>query len=481
MSLLRTGNTDRALEILQQIVVNNIENPALQDARILVLNQWLRLGRLDDAHDILSQIPPLQRTDTDFRYFAAIYNRQGRVAEEIEAIGFIQNRSIDDVQRLAYLQSEIGDTMIASITWNEILRDASASEENVLNARIALGNISFEAGRHAEAIPHYEEFFRLHNPRIADHSLIMPPEIVAKRLIISCYQTGNRSRAETLTRNLNSFIRRNEPVLAEISLYEGIFFQTSDARRAIRIFSDLIDGRHTPEEIRFRAMYQRGVVHTRERRLEQAESDFINALGAEDLAIRNQARLSLGNLYFSQQQHESALLQYFEIIRSDIDGNLARDAAHNFAIVSRHLNDWQSVISAYHIIMERWGQAILDPETRLTIGFSFFQAREFDQAINILYHVLNDLESDELRAEAQFWIAESYAGRGSLPEAETAFRNIRANYPRQTRWVALADLKVGQILLEQGQIDRAMQQFREVIRIHGSGSDVGREAARYLN
>jgi TolA-binding protein len=484
MSLYETRNTQRALEILQNLVLNYPDYDYLIDARNMIITYWISINRLIDALDILNQIPPLRRTDNDFRYFQTIYSTINDLHREKEALLFIRNKSWEEMQRMALLHHLTGDTVLAEYTWNDIL---SRTDQNIfrLNARAGLGKINFEAEKYADAISQYEQFFTLYNASVRAESLttemfIIAPSEVAKELIISSYLTNNRPKADTHIRNLSNLYSRNNEIQAEIKLHEGMYYVRIEPRRATRILSQVIEDNKTPIEIVHRAMYHRGLSSVPERRFDLAERDFLAALNTSNEKLKNQVRLALGNFYLTQERPIESLEYYYQVIVNDHDGKLARDAAHNFAIIARQLQDWEKAIAAYKIIMDRWGQTHLAEETRLTIGFCFFQAKQYDQALNIFNQLLEELTSNELRAETLYWMGESLLAKGEFTEAETAFQSVRQRFPRETKWVSISAFRIAESYHDRGYTDRANEMFREIIRVFGPGSDVGREAAKYL-
>jgi tetratricopeptide (TPR) repeat protein len=366
-----------------------------------------------------------------------------------------------------------------------VLRDVLArSQEPIhrLNTLAVMGNISYRNERFAEAITHYDDFFRQHDRNMPVDEFVIPPAEVAKELIISLFSTNNRPRAESTQRNLSNVLGRDNAILTEIRLHEGIYYARMDRGRAVRPLTAVIDDLNTPAEMAFRAMYWRGVVHTQDRRIEQAINDFTAAMNSTDEMLSNQAALSLGNVHLNQGNHIQAMEYYYLVILNDNDGRFARDAAHNFALAGKHVHAWEQVIAAYQIIMDRWGQAHLSNETMVTIGFSYFQAGEHTQALNILNHLINsgELRDVELQAEAHYWVGEALSAQRNFAEAQATYRLIRSSFSRATRWADLAHLRIGEMYLQQGETERGMTVFRELVRIHGAGSDIGREANRYL-
>ena len=489
MSMYRFFQTDSpdqvqiALEILQRLVLNNIENKNLNDAKNLVISQWINTNRLQDALDILNQMPLVLRTDEDYRFLVNIYNLQDLKQQEKDAILHVQIKTMNEYQRLATLHYLTGDNAMAEYTFREILK-VTTHPNFMLNAYENLGNMSYLDNNYRDAVTNYEEFFKVLNETNyqAVYETQNYPTIgtAAKHLIISYYMIDNRPRAELTQKNLNSYINKQTEILAEIQLYEGIYYAKMEPRRALRPLNNVIDDITTPAEIAYKAMFHRALLHIQDNKLELAEIDLMTALNTEDDNLRNQVMLTLGNLHHNQENHEDALLFYYQVIVNDEDGDLAKDAAHNFAIAAKHLSDWNTAISAYKIIMDRWGQNALNHQTRLTIGFSFYQAREYDQALLLLNQLLPELTVNDMRAEAQYWISESYAGKQNYDVAIEEFRVLRTNYPRETRWTALSELRIAELYYEQGDMNTAMAMFREILRVHGPASDIGREANKYL-
>jgi tetratricopeptide (TPR) repeat protein len=479
MCLYHTHSRNRALDILQRIVRNYADQEDLAEAKNIVIAHWLETPHLlSEALDILNQIPLHRRTDTDYRFLAVIFQRIGEPFAEKNAITLIRNKSWDERQRLAVLHHITGDTELAEYSWNEIL---NSSDDNIhkLNAHAYLAHISYQAENYAEAITRYERFFSLYRPNMGIQGLILLPETVAKELVISCYLAGNRPKAESHSRTHASLLRDNA-IQAEIKLAEAIYYVRVDPRRANRSLTQLIEDGKTPAEVAYKALYYRAVTHIQDRKPDLAERDFLTALNTADPKLKNLIRLSFGNFMLSIEKPEEALELYYQVIVHDVDGKLAKDAAHNFALTARQLQDWERAISAYKIIMDRWGQTALSEETRLTIGFCFYQARHFDQAINLLEQLMDDLTTNALRAECLYWIAEAHAGRGAYQQAEASFNAIKSRFPREERWATLSQYKIAEMYHLRGEIEHAQALFREIIRVYGAGSDVGREARKYL-
>jgi tetratricopeptide (TPR) repeat protein len=481
MSLHQTGNVQRALDILSSLVLNYVDYENLIEARNMIVRYWVDNNNLSEALDVLNQIPPLRRNDADFRFFAEIYSRIGDIPNEKQSILMIRAKTWEETQRLALLHFYTGDTVIAELTFNEILEKAPLNI-NKLNAHSGIAHIRFNEGKYAEAIRSYETAMTMYTQFIRDRGageFLIPPEKMASELVIASYLSNNKQKADAHTKTYSNLLKSPE-IQIELKLYEGVHYQRSEPRRAIRLLTSVIDDRNVPYEIGMRALYHRGIAHINDKKLDLAESDLTMALNTENDKLKNDIRLTLGNFYLSQGDHDSALEAYYQVILNDTDGKQARDAAHNFAIVARQISDYEKAIAAYKIIMDRWGQTNLSEETRLTIGFCFYQARQYNQALNILTQLLEELSTNALKAEALYWIGETHTRNGSFMEAEASFNSIRTRFPREDRWVSIGQLRIAEMYHNRGMTDRAKELFREIVRIYGTGSDIGKEARKYL-
>jgi len=479
MCLYQLDNKDKSLEILQKLVLNNAEHPSLENARNLIVEYWIENNRYQDALDILNQIPPLLRTDADYRYFVNIYNKLNDSQKEKNALLYIQEKNIEELNRLAQLHLITDDKTMAEYTWNDILKKNPPTQFK-LNALSNLANLKYTDEKYAESMLFYDQFFEILKIHQEETNLDFAPEIMAKEFIIASYLSNNRPKAESLMKDLKDYVNKNDLIIAEIKVNEGIYYVNMDPKKANKPLTQVIEDGKVPAELAYKALFWRGVNHIQDNEDELAEKDFLTALHTTNENLQNQIRLKLGTIYLNKNELDKALDYYYQVIVNDKLGPLSKDAAHNFAVIARQMQDWDKVISAYRLIMERWGQSHLDSETRLTIAFSYYQAKQYDQSINLFNQLLNELDNEELKAESQYWIAECYVGKQALNEAVTAFLKVKYSYGQFAQWAGLSELRLAETYLKQGQTEKASQLFNEIIRVHGANSDLGKEAKKYL-
>jgi tetratricopeptide (TPR) repeat protein len=276
-------------------------------------------------------------------------------------------------------------------------------------------------------------------------------------------------------------IGKNDDVQAEIKINEGVYYiGQTNFKPAEKPLSQVIDDSKVSANLAYKALYWRGTYYVKDNKFDNAERDFLLALNTPDMKLKNQTRLKLGSLYFAKEDYTNALDNYYQVINNDDDGKLARDAAYNFAVTSRYMQAWGQAMSAYRVIIDRWGQSVLSAETRLTIGFCFYMAKEYDQAINLFTQLLTEMTNVDNKAEAQYWIAASYAQKGEYETAEENYRTLRANYRSAGRWMDLAELGIAETFISRGDIETGKQLLNQIIRNRGATSDAGKEANKIL-
>jgi TolA-binding protein len=212
----------------------------------------------------------------------------------------------------------------------------------------------------------------------------------------------------------------------------------------------------------------------------EAKADFQSVLQSNDRHLLNQAHLKLGTINFSQEQYQQALEHYYTVIEYDLTGSLAFDAAKNFAIVCKTIEEWQKAIEAYEMILERWGDEGLAGETIFNIAYCQYRDRKYSDAINSFNKAIPSLNDREMRAEAQYWIGESYFSMGHYDNAATEYLKVGYFYPEYPHWNAISELKLAESYVRQGRIDNARNILGNIITKYGADSDWGNQAQMIL-
>jgi len=420
------------------------------------------------AVDIQLLIPQDQRDDDFYLALANDYAVLENKEEAKISLLRIQNKDNATLEKLGLLQMDTGELSMAKYTFEELI-DKDPEE---LSYRENLGRVEFEAENYLEAAENFKVVYTKLGDNLSSYSNV---EQFAKDYVISLYRIENRPKAETVSKKVAKLITNETK--DEIKLNEAAYYSKIDAKKSEKLLTSLIKKNSS---LTAEAHFWRGIAFAKQKKSAEAEADFKIAVKEGDLVLQNRANLKLGTINFTNDKYQEALGFYYKVIENDKQGDLARDAAQNFAYVCKVLEKWQDAVAAYEIILERWGEQGLNSETVFNIAFCHFRDKKYDKAVDMFGQALDILEDKEMRAEAQYWIGESHFGAEEWESAISELLKVGYNYPEFTQWAASADLKAGEAYVRSGKPSKAKRIFERVIDKYGAGSRWGGEAKRQI-
>lgn len=416
-------------------------------------------------------LPAKKRKDDFYLTLAEDYLQIEDKEKAKEALMHIVEKSYDTLFNLGMLQFETGEYEIAKYTFGEL---SQKNKKDLKNYEM-LGKIAFIQEEFLEAAVNYKKIIDKLGDNFTGYEGINK---IAKENIIALYRIANRPKAETLTSNFKKLFTSEE--INEIELNRAIYQIKLNKKKAESIFSKLVKGKNVTNDARIKAYFWRGVVRLELEKLEEAKSDFTTVANSIDEEMSNQAHLKLGTINFSQEKYQEALGHYYKVIENDQDGELAFDAARNFAFVCKTIEEWQKAIAAYQIILERWGDQELEANTIFDIAFCHFRDKKYANAAEMFSRSIPLLNDAETQAEAQYWIGESYFGMDQYETAVSEFLKVGYNYPDFAHWAASAELKAGESYQNMKKIEKASRIYERIIDKYGRYSQWGTEAAKRL-
>ncbi|MCF7794093.1 MAG: tetratricopeptide repeat protein [Candidatus Cloacimonetes bacterium] len=471
VTLNETGNTTEARDKLAFLINNAGYFNGFETVINYFCNILRSMGEYTKAIKYMKKLPEEYQNDVYWKQLAEDYLISGDVENGKYSLMRIVNKDYETLSRLGHLQYDSGEYEMAKYTFGELI---DRNKNDLENYKI-LGQIAFIQEEFLEAAKNYKVIV---NKLGENFSSFKGMRRIALENIISLYRIENRPKAERLTKTFKKLL--SEQDINEIELNRGIYHIDLDKKKAIKIFSSLINGKKVNNSTRIKAYFWRGLVRLEQNNTEEAESDFSTVANSIDKEMSNKANLKLGTIKFSQEEYEEALDHYFQVIKNDEKGSLAFDAARNFAFVCKTIEEWQKAIAAYQIILERWGDQKLEGETLFDIAYCYYRDREFGDAAAMFARSTTLIEDEELKAEAQYWIGESYFSMEEFEQAVSEFLKVGYNYPSFTQWAASAELKAGEAYLKMNKKTKAIQMYERIIDKYGKYSQWGQEAEKRL-
>jgi len=471
VTLDQTGEPVNALEKLEFLVNNSDSFPNFVPAVEYLVDLQIERDQYTKAAEFYSYIKEADRNDEYYKQLADILLITGERSEAKEAIMHIQDKDSETLEKLALLQYETDDLEMAKYSYS-LLIDRDSSE---LRYYEMLGQINFLQEQYLESAENYKVVIdALGDPPAQREGL----NRISLENIIALYRIGNRPKAETLKKRYKNHL--NTVDLYKIRLNEGIYYLDIDAKKAEKIFSNLLKESDIASSNKYNAYFWRGVSRLKLKKQDEAEADFMVTLESSEQKLINQADMKLGTLNFSRENYQQALDHYYKVIVNDDTGELALDAANNFAYVCKTIEEWQKAVAAYEIILDRWGEQSLEGKTLFDIAFCHFRDRRYPDAIEMFSEAILLLEDKELAAEAQYWIGEAWFNMADYEKAITEFLKVSYNYNQFIQWSATAELKTGEAYAKDDKPEKARMIYERIITKFGEMSQWGQEAQRRL-
>jgi TolA-binding protein len=232
-----------------------------------------------------------------------------------------------------------------------------------------------------------------------------------------------------------------EFMIAESYLAEG------EPRRALRHYR-AVTQQYEHSNVVPLAYYRAGVILAEAEQYGAAAHALEQAVQqATDVHLRGQAAYQLGKAYMALDQGDAALT----VFRGLVHNGLAPSAT--------------------------------DPE-RLNLGLMLQQLGDHEQALLAFRHVLlrSPPAPELIRAEAQFWIAETHQLHGDSSAALAAYQEVAQRYAQHRMWSLTALLRAGEIHEALQQYPQAIGMYQRVVAAdpHDKQGRMAAERVKYL-
>ncbi len=419
-------------------------------------------GEYETAVNYLLQIPEKFRDDNFYKLLSSYYYQLKDYENAKIAIMHIKNKNTELLKQLADLQIKTDDKQMAIYT----LKQLSSKVKNKTEIYEKLGKLYFDTNDYENAVKYLSKYERLSSKKDKDSIL---------KLIISYLKIKNRPKADIIKKRYKKIFDSNDKNL--LLLNYGIYYLDIDEKASIKKFKSIIKSKTVDKELKYKAYFWRGVALLKQKKTEEALNDFLKAKNTSDKTLLLNVHLKLGTLYFSKEDYENALKNYMFVVNNGEKSKLAYDAAKNFAMVCKTTKDFDRAIETYNIILQRWdNNPKIKAQTLFDIGFSYFRDKKFPKAIEYFNQAIDLITDEGTKAEAQYWIGESYLGEDNYEKAITEFLKVYYNYPNQTRWAASAQLKAAEAYIKSGGLKKAEKLLNRIISKYGKSSMWGKQA-----
>lgn len=414
----------------------------------------------------------------------------------------------DMTYRLATCYLKTGNVKEAAI-WYETLRSMSRKYE--ADCTYYLSYVRYTQGRTDEAL---EGFLSLRpNDKYAE---LVPYYIAEIYLLQQRYSTAAEEARRYLSAHGDRATDRQQAemsrVLGTTAYREGKY---DEARKAL----DNYLAHNTEPRPRRDALYMLGLARYQCGIYSQVPV-ALAPVTHEDDALAQNAYLHTGLAYLQLADKNKARMAFEQAAASDADRTVKEQAAYNYAlcihetsysafgesvtVFERFLNEFPQSpyadrVSSYLVEVymntrsyeaalqsieriSRPGRSILEAKQKILfqLGTQAFANTQFDQAISYFdQSIVLGQYNPQIKADAYYWLGESYYRQGALRDASGCFNNyLSQTRQRENEMYALAYYNLGYIAFHQQAYDTAEQRFRSYVQLE-RGENVTAQADAY--
>ncbi len=188
--------------------------------------------------------------------------------------------------------------------------------------------------------------------------------------------------------------------------------------------------------------------------------------------------LEIGTIYNNMQDYDSAIEIYDKAL--DKIPSSPRIAEILFMKGNTYVNkkDPDNAYSVFQDVVQYYSGTIFADKAKLELGLIELAAGRYSNA-EFYFKNLADSRSDDIGAEAQYYLGTTLDEEGNTLDAIDALERVRAIFSAYDEWLTKSYMKLGEIYTRQEDYDKAKEYYRSVLAKH-KGDQFGKEAQSKL-
>lgn len=190
------------------------------------------------------------------------------------------------------------------------------------------------------------------------------------------------------------------------------------------------------------------------------------------------AVLEIGNIYSAMKDYDSAINIYDQAI--DRISKSPRIAEIMFMKGVSYSNKLQpdNAYGVFQDVVQNYDGTIFADKAKFELGLIELSAKRYDNAL-FYFRNLAESRTDDIGAEAQYYIGITYNEQDSTVSAINAFEKVRTIYSAYEEWLTKSYMALGDIYVKQDSTDKAREYYRAIVSKH-KGDPFGKEAQSKL-
>jgi TolA-binding protein len=294
-----------------------------------------------------------------------------------------------------------------------------------------------------------------------------------------CYVAQNKD--EKAISLIEDFVRKNPNLSFSDQIYfkKGEIYYGQGSYEKAKLSYQEFTSRYPKSELTPDAYYWIGKSAQNLKQFDEAILNFnkvFNSYPGSNLAAASV--IEMGNIYNQQKKYDLALDIYST--GTEKLSNSPQIAEILFMKATTFVN-MGNVNSAYEVfaeIVQYHGETVFADQSKFEIGLIEYSAKRYDNAI-LYFRSISESRTDELGAEAQYYLGMSLFDQGKTNDAISAFVRVRTIFSYYDEWLSRSNIMLGDCYKKLNDFEKAKQFYRDVIAAHRS-DEIGKTAQKKL-
>lgn len=188
--------------------------------------------------------------------------------------------------------------------------------------------------------------------------------------------------------------------------------------------------------------------------------------------------IEMGNIYNQMKKYDTAISLYNKALTTLPNTLRYPEIMYNEGMTYLNKTSPDSAAQVFNQIIQNYDGTVFAEKSKLQLGLISMRAKQYADA-QPYFQVLAQNRTDDIGAQAQYYLGESYLEQQDYNDAITAFVRVETIFPAYDEWVTKAYLKLGDCYADTKDFSRAKEMYRIVFTKH-KGDIYGKEARTKL-
>ena len=190
------------------------------------------------------------------------------------------------------------------------------------------------------------------------------------------------------------------------------------------------------------------------------------------------AVLEIGNIYNAMKNYDAALDIYDRAVDKIPNSPRIAEILFMKGVTYGNKQDPDNAYSVFQDVVQYYSGTIFADKAKMELGLIELAAGRYDNA-EFYFKNLADSRSDDIGAEAQYYLGVSLAENGNTEDAVSALERVRTIFSAYDEWLTKSYMKLGDIYTSEESFDKAKEYYRSILAKH-KGDQFGKEAQSKL-